>query len=127
MLQVYALNTFSCNLGKVAANAMMTSKHKLTQEIEAYIALFVYAQQHYGSKYSEEFTFKMFVSEYNHRDLIFQVELSWIISLSDSLESDTNAVDLSVYLNVVLFSSLVCYEIAICRARKQAITVKYCE
>ncbi|XP_022663777.1 melanotransferrin-like isoform X2 [Varroa destructor] len=61
-----------CNLGKVAANAMMTSKHKLTQEIEAYIALFVYAQQHYGSKYSEEFTFKMFVSEYNHRDLIFQ-------------------------------------------------------
>lgn len=64
----------SCNLGKVAANAMMTARHKRSQEIEAYIALFVYAQQFYGSKYSEEFTFKMFVSEFDHRDLIFQVK-----------------------------------------------------
>ena len=64
---------FRCNLGKVAANAMMTARHKIQQEVDAYVALFVYAQQFYGSKYSEEFTFKMFVSTFEHRDLIFQV------------------------------------------------------
>lgn len=61
-----------CNLGKVASNAIVTSPHKPQSMIDAYINLFVYAQQFYGSKYSEDFTFKMFVSEAAHRDLIFQ-------------------------------------------------------
>uniref|UniRef100_A0A2R5L4H4 Putative transferrin 2 n=1 Tax=Ornithodoros turicata TaxID=34597 RepID=A0A2R5L4H4_9ACAR len=62
----------NCNLGKVASNAMVTSANKAQQVIDAYIELFVYAQQFYGSKYSEDFTFKMFVSEESHPDLIFQ-------------------------------------------------------
>lgn len=61
-----------CNLGKVASNAIVTSANKPQSMIDAYINLFVYAQQFYGSKYSEDFTFKMFVSEAAHRDLIFQ-------------------------------------------------------
>ncbi|KAM7284230.1 ovotransferrin [Ixodes scapularis] len=61
-----------CNLGKVASNAIVTSPGKPQHVIDAYIDLFVYAQQFYGSKYSQDFTFKMFVSESAYRDLIFQ-------------------------------------------------------
>ncbi|XP_054721697.1 melanotransferrin-like [Uloborus diversus] len=61
-----------CNLGKVASNAMVTDRSKPKEYVNAYIALFLYAQQFYGSKYSEEFTFKMFVSEGESSDLIFQ-------------------------------------------------------
>ncbi|XP_022246077.1 melanotransferrin-like [Limulus polyphemus] len=61
-----------CNLGKVSANAIVTSADKPEDIIEAYIRLFLYGQQFYGSKYSEEFTFKMFVSELGQSDLIFQ-------------------------------------------------------
>ncbi|XP_076364560.1 LOW QUALITY PROTEIN: transferrin 2-like [Tachypleus tridentatus] len=61
-----------CNLGKVSANAIVTSADKPEDIIEAYVRLFLYGQQFYGSKYSEEFTFKMFVSELGHSDLIFQ-------------------------------------------------------
>ncbi|XP_015924816.1 transferrin 2 [Parasteatoda tepidariorum] len=62
----------SCNLGKVASNAIVTDRMKPAQYINAYIDLFLYAQQYYGSKYSEEFTLKMFVSEDDYSDLIFQ-------------------------------------------------------
>lgn len=65
-------NYEACNLGKVASNAMVTAGTKPKQVVDAYIDLFVYAQQFYGSKYSEDFTFKMFVSEEKHPDLIFQ-------------------------------------------------------
>ncbi|GFR00340.1 ovotransferrin [Trichonephila clavata] len=61
-----------CNLGKVASNAIVTDRMKPKEYINAYIDLFLYAQQYYGSKYSEEFTFKMFVSEDDFSDLIFQ-------------------------------------------------------
>lgn len=62
----------TCNLGKVAANAMVTLRYKSQEVIDSYITLFMYAQQFYGSKYSEDFTFKMFVSDDNYHDLIFQ-------------------------------------------------------
>lgn len=65
-------NYARCNLGKVASNAIVTTPSKPQHVLDAYINLFVYAQQFYGSKYSEDFTFKMFVSEAEHRDLIFQ-------------------------------------------------------
>ncbi|UYV68315.1 MFI2 [Cordylochernes scorpioides] len=61
-----------CNLGKVPSNAIVTSPSKPEAVIEAYIELFLYAQQYYGSKYSERFTFKMFVSPNDYQDLIFQ-------------------------------------------------------
>jgi len=61
-----------CNLGRVSTNAIVTNKYKDDYYKEAYINLFIYAQQFYGSKYSEDFTFKMFVSEIEHKDLIFQ-------------------------------------------------------
>lgn len=64
-----------CNLGKVAANAIVTRGgyygHNETQ-INAYINLFIYAQQFYGRKEQDEFSFSMFYSQPPYSDLIFQ-------------------------------------------------------
>lgn len=69
-----AINEYkSCNLGSVPSNAIVTSKvHLSFQMIDAYMNLFMYGQQYYGSKYSGEYTFKMFSSTGNGKDLIFQ-------------------------------------------------------
>lgn len=61
-----------CNLGQVATNALVTNKYKPHFQKEAYITLLIYAQQFYGSKYSNEFTFKMFDSGPKYKNLIFQ-------------------------------------------------------
>lgn len=61
-----------CNLGRVSASAMVTHRNKLDTHKDSYIQLFLYAQHFYGSKYSEDFTFKMFVSEHGNHDLIFR-------------------------------------------------------
>nr|XP_003703507.1 PREDICTED: melanotransferrin isoform X1 [Megachile rotundata] len=64
-----------CNLGKVAANAIVTRGgyygYNETQ-INAYINLFIYAQQFYGRKEQDEFSFSMFYSTPPYSDLIFQ-------------------------------------------------------
>lgn len=60
-----------CNLGSVPANAIVTRGSSRFELIDAYVNLFMYGQQYYGSKYSEEYTFKMFSSSDGH-DLIFQ-------------------------------------------------------
>ncbi|XP_017883178.1 melanotransferrin [Ceratina calcarata] len=64
-----------CNLGKVAANAIVTRGgyygHNETQ-INAYINLFIYAQQFYGRREQDEFSFSMFYSQPPYSDLIFQ-------------------------------------------------------
>ncbi|XP_053985939.1 melanotransferrin [Hylaeus volcanicus] len=64
-----------CNLGKVAANAIVTRGgyygYNETQ-INAYINLFIYAQQFYGRKEQDEFSFSMFYSQPPYSDLIFQ-------------------------------------------------------
>ncbi|XP_031831922.2 transferrin 2 [Nomia melanderi] len=64
-----------CNLGKVAANAIVTRGgyygYNETQT-NAYINLFIYAQQFYGRKEQDEFSFSMFYSKPPHSDLIFQ-------------------------------------------------------
>lgn len=65
-------NFAECNLGQVASNAIVTSQYKAYLHKEAYMNLFIYAQQFYGSKYSKYFTFKMFVSDKGFKDLIFQ-------------------------------------------------------
>ncbi|CAL7939253.1 unnamed protein product [Xylocopa violacea] len=64
-----------CNLGKVAANAIVTRGgyygYNETQ-INSYINLFIYAQQFYGRKEQDEFSFSMFYSQPPYSDLIFQ-------------------------------------------------------
>lgn len=64
-----------CNLGKVASNAIVTRGgyygYNETQ-INAYINLFIYAQQFYGRKEQDEFSFSMFYSQPPYSDLIFQ-------------------------------------------------------
>jgi len=68
-----------CHLGRVATNAIVTNKYNDNYQKESFINLFIYAQQFYGSKFSEDFTFKMFVSQTgptqsqtDYKDLIFQ-------------------------------------------------------
>ncbi|XP_034483678.1 melanotransferrin [Drosophila innubila] len=63
-----------CNLGKVKANAIVTRggvNYNETQ-LHAYINLLTYAQQLYGRKDVDAFSFSMFSSPYGHYDLIFQ-------------------------------------------------------
>lgn len=61
-----------CNMGKVKANAIITrgGEQYSEPEINAYINLFVYAQQFYSRKDDEEFS--MFMSPPPYSDLIFQ-------------------------------------------------------
>ncbi|XP_033207220.1 melanotransferrin [Belonocnema kinseyi] len=65
----------NCNLGKVAANAVVTRGgyygYNETQ-LNAYINLFIYAQQFYGRKDQDEYSFSMFYSTPPYSDLIFQ-------------------------------------------------------
>lgn len=61
----------TCNLGTVPPNAIVTRGDTSFSLVDAYVNLFLYGQQYYGSKYSEEYTFKMFTSQDGH-DLIFQ-------------------------------------------------------
>ena len=60
-----------CYLGKVKANAMVTRGDANNAHIEAFINLFKYAQQFYGQKMKNEFSFSMFYSEPPFADLIF--------------------------------------------------------
>lgn len=63
-----------CNLGKVKANAIVTRGgygYNETQ-INAYMNLFTYAQQYYGRKDADAFSFSMFYSQPPFYDLIFQ-------------------------------------------------------
>uniref|UniRef100_A0A1B6GPN2 Transferrin-like domain-containing protein n=1 Tax=Cuerna arida TaxID=1464854 RepID=A0A1B6GPN2_9HEMI len=63
-----------CNLGKAKANAIVTrggEGYNHTQ-LMAYINLFTYAQQFYGGKNADDFSFSMFYSPPPYADLIFQ-------------------------------------------------------
>ncbi|XP_039275547.1 melanotransferrin [Nilaparvata lugens] len=63
-----------CNLGKAKANAIVTRGGEAYNhtELNAYINLFIYAQQFYGRKDQNDFSFSMFYSPPPHSDLIFQ-------------------------------------------------------
>ncbi|XP_014218149.1 melanotransferrin [Copidosoma floridanum] len=69
------LEYHDCNLGKIAANAVVTRGgyygYNETQ-INAYLNLLIYAQQFYGRKNKDDFTFAMFYSQPPYSDLIFQ-------------------------------------------------------
>jgi len=66
-----AVNYKNCFLGKVNSNAIVTRPQD-DEAIEAYINLFKYAQQFYGKKSQDEFSFAMFYSPEPYADLIFQ-------------------------------------------------------
>ncbi|CAL8115042.1 unnamed protein product [Orchesella dallaii] len=64
-----------CNLGKVEANAVVVRPSRSEaneQKVNAIINLFLYAQQLYGRKYEDDFSFAMFFSPAPYSDLIFQ-------------------------------------------------------
>jgi len=61
-----------CYLGKVKANAMVTNPDYPPEFINSFINLFKYAQQFYGQRNSDEFSFSMFYSYLPYSDLIFQ-------------------------------------------------------
>jgi len=65
----------NCNLGKVVANAIVMRGSDYADnetQINAYINLLVYAQQFYGRKEQNEFSFGMYYSPPPYSDLIFQ-------------------------------------------------------
>jgi len=74
----------NCYLGKVAANAMVTNPFFKKQNIDAFINLFKYAQQFYGQKMKNEFSFSMFYSEPPYADLIFSDAAQKIIVLNET-------------------------------------------
>ncbi|KAJ4431498.1 hypothetical protein ANN_20096, partial [Periplaneta americana] len=63
-----------CNLGRIKANAIVARGGNGYNETElnAFINLFIYAQQFYGRKDQDDFSFGMFYSPPPHSDLIFQ-------------------------------------------------------
>lgn len=64
-----------CNLGKVKANSIVTRGGEYgynETQISSYINLLIYAQQFYGRKEADEFSFSMFESPRPYSDLIFQ-------------------------------------------------------
>ena len=70
-----------CYLGKVKANAMVTNPAFPEENINAFINLFKYAQQFYGQRNSDEFSFSMFYSGLPYSDLIFQDAAQKLIEL----------------------------------------------
>ena len=64
----------NCYLGKVKANAIITNPKIGEGKLNAFINLFKYAQQFYGQKVPDQFSFSMFYSQPPYADLIFQVE-----------------------------------------------------
>lgn len=62
---------------------MVTSPNNSPKEIESFINLFKYAQQFYGQKMKNEFSFSMFYSEPPYADLIFSDAAQKIIVLGE--------------------------------------------
>ncbi|KAH0552126.1 melanotransferrin [Cotesia glomerata] len=78
----------SCNLGKVKANAIVARGGEYGYneiEINAYINLFVYAQQFYGRKEADEFSFSMFSSTPPYTDLIFQDATQQLVIIPEDM------------------------------------------
>jgi galactose-1-phosphate uridylyltransferase len=74
-------------LGEAKANAIVTSPAISKEKLNAMVNLLKYAQQFYGQKNPDEFSFSMFYSEPPYADLIFQVS-SLRVSPSDETFSN---------------------------------------
>ena len=89
-----------CYLGKVKANAMVTNPAFPEENINAFINLFKYAQQFYGQRNSDEFSFSMFYSGLPYSDLIFQDAAQKLIELrpgNDGKKFRINDLTRSIY------------------------------
>lgn len=72
-----------CYLGEVKSNAIVTSPAIGHEKLNAIINLLKYAQQFYGQKVPDEFSFSMFYSEPPYADLIFQDATQQLIVLPE--------------------------------------------
>jgi hypothetical protein len=70
-------------LGEVKANAIVTSPAYGQVKVNAFINLLKYAQQFYGQKVPDEFSFSLFYSEPPYADLIFQDATQQLIVLPE--------------------------------------------
>ena len=62
---------------------MMTNRNYPKERVDAFINLFKYAQQFYGQKMKNEFSFSMFYSEPPYADLIFQDAAQKLITIEE--------------------------------------------
>ncbi|TRY75589.1 hypothetical protein TCAL_00523 [Tigriopus californicus] len=97
-----------CFLGKVKANALVTSPRFGQVKVSAFINLFKYAQQFYGQKVHDEFSFSMFYSTPPYADLIFQDATQQLIVLPEKER------DYTVYLDQEFLKA---YSLVECRSR----------
>ena len=88
-----ARNYESCYLGRVPANAIVTRKDISDDKIKAFINLFKYAQQFYGQKVPDEFSFSMYHSHTPFADLIFQDATQQLLELPEDKRDYTKYLD----------------------------------
>ena len=97
-----------CYLGRVKANAVVTNPTFSPEKIDAFINLFKYAQQFYGQKVPDEFSFSMFMSEPPFADLIFQDATQQLVVIPPEQRDYTKYLDrefLKAYTTVECRSS----------------------
>ena len=82
-----------CYVGKVKSNAVVVSPQIGEEKLNAYINLFKYAQQFYGQKVPDEFSFSMFYSQPPYADLIFQDATQQLIVLPEEERDYTQYLD----------------------------------
>ena len=70
---------------------MVTNRDYNSETINTFINLFKYAQQFYGQRNSDEFSFSMFFSDLPYSDLIFQDAAQKLIVLPECKLSAPNA------------------------------------
>lgn len=101
-----------CYLGKVKANAIVTNPQIGREKLNAFINLFKYAQQFYGQKVPDEFSFSMFISQPPYADLIFQDATQQLIVLPEEERDYTKYLDREF---------LKAYEVVECRSAANGI------
>ena len=69
---------------------MVTNRDYNSETINTFINLFKYAQQFYGQRNSDEFSFSMFFSGLPYSDLIFQDAAQKLIVLPECKLSQVN-------------------------------------
>ena len=105
-----------CYLGKVKANAIVTSPLNGEGKLNSFINLFKYAQQFYGQKVPDQFSFSMFYSQPPYADLIFQDATQQLIVLPETERHYTRYLDREF---------LKAYEVVECRSKATLILPKY--
>ena len=111
-----ARNYKNCYLGKVKANAIVTNPKSSRAELNAFINLFKYAQQFYGQKVPDQFSFSMFYSNPPYADLIFQDATQQLIVLPEEQWDYTKYLDREF---------LKAYEVVECRSEAEQLNFNF--